>query len=94
MATQATHAAPAVDVNTLKAFEEIVERQLENKFAKLHKAIDNTNDKIDEALSKITRMQLTVTALETAAQDMDMRVETYRDCQPPRTRYSYRFSDH
>ena len=54
MATQATHAAPAVDVNTLKAFEEIVERQFENKFAKLHKAINNTNDKIDEALSKIT----------------------------------------
>ena len=75
MATQATHAAPAVDVNTLKAFEEIVERQLENKFAKLHKAIDNTNDKIDEALSKITRIQLTVTALETAAQDMDVRVD-------------------
>ena len=83
MATQATHAAPAVDVNTLKAFEEIVERQFENKFAKLHKAINNTNDKIDEALSKITRMQLTVTALETAAQDMDVRVETIETASLP-----------
>ena len=68
--------ATPVDIDILKAFEDIVDKQFEKRFTVINAILENTNQKTDETLAKVSAMQASVFELERAAADVSMRVET------------------
>ena len=74
--SQKEEMATPVDIDILKAFEDIVDKQFEKRFTFINAILENTNKKIDETLAKVSAMQASVFELERAAADVSMRVET------------------